>query len=70
MTEIKLFSNWDGSKEEKYYYQLGRLNKDGSIKRYVTGGCSNDDAEIGDKVKVEITRGKYKYLTVLDKSIR
>lgn len=70
MIEIKLFSNWDLSKEEKYYYQLGRLNKDGTVKRYVTGGCSNDEADVGDKVKVEITTGKYKYLTVIDKSIR
>ena len=69
MKEIKLFSNWDNSKEYKYYYNLGRMNKDGTVKYLLVGGCSNDEAEVGDKVKCEITSGRYKYLTVVSKSI-
>lgn len=69
MKEIKLFSNWDQSKEYKYYYQLGRLNKDGSVRHYTDGGCSNDEAEVGEKVKHYIC-GKCKYLYVIKKTVK
>ena len=69
MRTITLFSNWDNSKPQKYYYNLGRLNKDGSVKYTVVGGCSNDEAEVGEKVKyVEGT--KVKYLTVIGKTTK
>ena len=70
MKTITLFSNWDNSKPQKYYYQLGRVDKNGNVKYYVTGGCSNDEAEVGEKVKIEVYEGKIKYLTIIEKTTK
>lgn len=70
MKEIKLFSNWDQSKEYKYYYQLGRLNKDGSVRHTTFGGCSNDEAEVGEKIKYEKYPGHYGYYYIINKTVK
>ena len=68
MKTIKLFSNWDNNKYYKYYYFIGRLNKDGSVRYTKAGGCSNDEAEIGEKIKYEKYPGHFGYYYIISKT--